>query len=70
MFFIPSLSGLYAAVDAQSFPQERPDLQQILEFYFQMCSIEINARAGAVMAATLAAGGICPLSGAKVRPQS
>lgn len=37
-----------------------------LHFHFQMCSIEVNSESTAVLAATLANGGICPLSGEKL----
>jgi glutaminase len=38
------------------------DLQQTLEFYFQGCSIEVDAEMLAVAAASLANAGVCPLT--------
>ena len=38
------------------------DLQQTLEFYFQSCSIEVDAQMLAVAAASLANAGVCPLT--------
>ena len=38
------------------------DLVQTLEFYFQSCSIEVNAQMLAVAAASLANAGVCPLT--------
>jgi len=39
------------------------DLHDVLDFYFQCCAIEVNAETFAVVAATLANGGVCPLTG-------
>lgn len=38
------------------------NLSDLLEFYFQCCSIELNSASMAVVAATLANAGICPLT--------
>jgi glutaminase len=38
------------------------DLLQTLEFYFQTCSIEVDAQMLAIAAASLANGGVCPLT--------
>ena len=42
------------------------ELEDVLDFYFQCCSIEMNAAMMSVVAATLANGGICPLSGERI----
>jgi glutaminase len=38
------------------------DLQETLEFYFQNCSIEVDAEMLAIAAASLANAGVCPLT--------
>lgn len=42
------------------------DIFEILEFYFQTCSIEMNCRQLSILASTLANGGINPITNEKV----
>ena len=55
----------YSMREARAFP-ERANLIENLEFYFQCCSLEFTADALSVVAATLANGGLCPLTGEQV----
>lgn len=55
----------YFMRENKAFP-ENVDLRETLEFYFQCCSIEMDARGMAVMAATLANAGICPVTEQRV----
>jgi len=55
----------YFMNENNAFP-ENTNLLDVLEFYFQCCSLKINTNALSVVAATLANGGVCPLTGKQV----
>ncbi|XP_011171015.1 glutaminase liver isoform, mitochondrial isoform X2 [Solenopsis invicta] len=50
---------------------DKTNLQEVMDFYFQCCAMEANCETMSVMAATLANGGICPITEEKVlKPDS
>ncbi|MFI7605776.1 glutaminase A [Micromonospora sp. NPDC049366] len=55
----------YSMRESNAFPPGT-DLLDTLEFYFQCCSLEIDAESMAVVAASLAGGGVSPLGGGRI----
>lgn len=55
----------YYMKEHNCFPDDS-DLHEVLDLYFQSCSLEINTETLAVMGATLANGGVCPTTGENV----
>ncbi|XP_063914832.1 glutaminase kidney isoform, mitochondrial-like isoform X1 [Zophobas morio] len=55
----------YYMKEHKCFP-ENTNLKECMDFYFQCCSLEMNSDTLSIIGATLANGGICPLSEEKV----
>lgn len=55
----------YMMKEEHAFP-DAVDLVKTLESYFMYCSIEMDAEAMAIVAGTLANGGVCPVTGERV----
>jgi glutaminase len=55
----------YSMRESGAFPAGA-DLIDTLEFYFQCCSLEVDSESLAVVAASLASGGISPLGGGRI----
>jgi glutaminase len=51
--------------EAEALP-EASDLDEVLEFYFEQCSLSLTCEQLSVVAASLANGGVCPLTNKRI----
>lgn len=67
-----NFSLAYFMNEFRAFPEEISgrNLKDVLSYYFRTCALTLTAEALSVAAATLANGGICPLTGEQILSQS
>ncbi len=55
----------YFMNENKAFP-DKTNIVEVLEFYFQCCSLTLDTNMMSIVAATLANGGVCPITGEQV----
>lgn len=67
-----NISLAYYMRENNAFPTypTQSEIQDHLDLYFQCCSVTINAKMGSIISATLANGGVCPVSGERIIEQN
>jgi len=56
----------YYMKEVGSFPDKDVNIKNVLDFYFQCCSIQTNTKQMARMMSTFANGGICPITNKRI----